>query len=59
MLTFCIQEIFKTNVYKVFFWVQNYHLNLCSSVVNLLRLLCSQKAGVKCPFNLSSIQNLL
>ena len=29
--------------------VQNHLLNLCSSVINLQRLFCSQKAGVKCP----------
>ena len=31
------------------FWVQNHLLNLCSSVVNSQRLLCSQKASVKSP----------
>ena len=39
------------------FWVQNYILNLCSGAVNLQRLLCSQKAGVKCALKLSGIQN--
>ena len=34
--------------FKTGFWVQNHLLNLCSSSVNSQRLLCSQKARVKC-----------
>ena len=32
------------------FWVQNHLLNLHTCVVNLQRLFCSQKAGVKCSY---------
>ena len=46
---FCIPEIFKTNVLNRFL-VQNHLLNLCSGAVNSQRLLCSQKAGVKCSY---------
>jgi hypothetical protein len=42
---FCMPEIFQTG-----FRVQNHLLNLCSSAVDLQRLLCSQKAGVKCSY---------
>ena len=34
--------------FKIGFWVQSHLLNLCSNAVNSQRLLCSQKAGVKC-----------
>ena len=35
-------------MFKTGFEVQNHRLNLCSSAVNIQRLLCSQKADVKC-----------
>ena len=35
---------------KTEFWIQNYLLNLCSITVNSQRSLCSQKAGLKCPY---------
>ena len=34
--------------FKTVFWVQKHLSNLCSSAVDSQRLLCSQKAGVKC-----------
>ena len=39
---FCIHEIFKSNV-KIVFKLHNHLWNLCSSAVNLQRLLCGQK----------------
>ena len=38
-----LKQTFKTG-----FWEQNHLLNLCSSAVNSQRILCGQKAGVKC-----------
>ena len=46
LILFCIPEIFKTNVQDRVLSTK-FYLNLCSHVVNLQRLLCSQKAGVK------------
>ena len=37
-------------MFKTVFLVQNRLLNLCSSAVDSQRLLCSQKAGVKCSY---------
>ena len=44
---FCTSNILNERLKPVFL-VQNDPLNLCSSAVNSQRLLCSQKAGVKC-----------
>ena len=37
--------------FKPGFWVQNHPLNLCSSAVDSQKLLCSQKAAVKCSYS--------
>ena len=37
-------------MFKTGFWVQNHLLNLCSRVINLQRLFCSQKSLVKCSY---------
>ena len=34
-------------------------MNFCSSAVISQRLLCTQKAGIKCELKLSCIQNIL
>ena len=44
---FCIPENFKPT-FKTGFWVQKHLLNLCSNAVDSQRLLCNQKAVVKC-----------
>ena len=46
---FLIPEIFKTN-FKTGFLVHKHLLNLCFSAVDSQRLLCSQKACVKCSY---------
>ena len=40
------------------FWLENHLLNLFSSAVNSQKLLCSQKAGVKCCNKSSGIQKV-
>ena len=45
---FCIPEIERT--FQTGFGVQNHLLNLCSRVVNLQRLFCSQKEKCPSPF---------
>ena len=54
--SFAYQKSIKPT-FKTGFWVQNHLLNLCSRVVNLQKLFCSQKTGVKCfVLNLSGKQ---
>ena len=46
-----VQNQFAAQTFKIEFWVQNYHLILCSRGVNSLRLFCSRKLVFKLVYN--------